>query len=91
MSTALKESPLLALQVKTDTFGVPLSPDSDAVLKKLQTAEIEELEKKELHCMLCLLIGGIVEGAFTNYVTQQGGGEGVRSIVTKCDVREGGG
>ena len=58
---ALKESPLLALQVKTDTFGVPLSPDSDAVLKKLQTAEIEELEKKELHCMLCLLIGGIVD------------------------------
>ena len=57
----LKESPLLALQVKTDTFGVPLSPDSDAVLKKLQTAEIEELEKKELHCMLCLLIGGIVD------------------------------
>ena len=49
------------MQVKTDTFGVPLSPDSDAVLKKLQTAEIEELEKKELHCMLCLLIRGIVD------------------------------
>ena len=57
----LKGIPLLALQVKTDTFGIPLSPDSDAVLKKLQTAEIEELEKKELHCMLCLLIGGIVD------------------------------
>ena len=26
---ALKESPLLALQVKTDTFGVPLSPNSE--------------------------------------------------------------
>ena len=45
---ALKEFPLLALNVKTDTFGVPLSPDSDAVLKKLQTAEIEELEKKRI-------------------------------------------
>ena len=48
----LKESLLLALQAKTDTFGVPLYPDSDAVLKELQTADIEELEKKELHCIL---------------------------------------
>ena len=54
----LKESPLLALQAKTDTFGVPLYPDSDAVLKELQTADIE---KKELHCILFLLIGGIID------------------------------
>ena len=55
----LNESPLLALQAKTDTFGVPLYPDSDAVLTELQTADIEELEKNELHCILFLLIGGI--------------------------------
>ena len=58
---ALKESPLLALQAKTDTFGEPLYPGSDAVLKELQTANIEELEKKELDCILFLLIGGIID------------------------------
>ena len=57
----LKESSLLALQAKTDTFGVSLHPDSDAVLKELQTADIEELEKNELHCILFLLIGGIID------------------------------
>ena len=38
-----------------------LYPDSDAVLKELQTADIEELEKNELHCILFLLIGGIID------------------------------
>ena len=33
---ALKESPLMMLQAKTDTFGVALDVDSDAVLNELQ-------------------------------------------------------
>ena len=39
---ALKESPLMMLQAKTDTFGVSLDVDSDAVLNELQNSATTE-------------------------------------------------
>ena len=57
----LRETPLIALQSKNDTFGVPLYPESDPVLQELLNATTSDLEMLELHEILVLLIGGIID------------------------------
>ena len=54
----LRETPLIALQSKNDTFGVP---ESDPAFQELLTAIISDLEMLQLHEILVLLIGGIID------------------------------
>ena len=54
---ALKESPLMMLQAKTDTFGVSLDVDSDAVLNELQNSATTE---QVLNDILVQLLEGII-------------------------------
>ena len=57
---ALKESPLMMLQAKTDTFGVSLDVGSDAVLNELQNSATTEQDKIVLHDILVQLLEGII-------------------------------
>ena len=57
---ALKESPLMTLQAKTDTFGVSLDVDSDAVLNELQNSATTEQDKVVLNDILVQLLEGII-------------------------------
>ena len=56
---ALKESPLMMLQAKTDTFGVSLDVDSDAVLNELENSVTTEQDKIVLNDVLVQLLEGI--------------------------------
>ena len=57
---ALKESPLMTLQAKTDTFGVSLDVDSDAVLNELQNSATTEQDKIVLNDILVQLLEGMI-------------------------------
>ena len=57
---ALKESPLMVLQAKTDTFGVSLDVDSDAVLNELQNSATTEQDKIVLNDILVQLLESII-------------------------------
>ena len=57
---ALKESPLMMLQTKTDTFGVSLDVDSDAVLNELQHSATTEQDKIVLNDNLVQLLEGMI-------------------------------
>ena len=57
---ALKEFPLMMLQAKTDTFGVSLDVDSDAVLNELQNSATTEQDKIVLNDILVQLLEGII-------------------------------
>ena len=56
---ALKESPLMMLQAKADTFGVSLDVDSDAVLNELENSVTMEQDKIVLNDVLVKLLEGI--------------------------------
>ena len=49
---ALKESPLMMLQAKCDTFGVSLDVGSDQVLNELQNSSTTEQDKMVLNDIL---------------------------------------